>query len=48
MIYKDDEGNTVRKTGVMGIVVAGGIIYPGDSIDVKFPSEPYNQLEYVW
>ena len=48
MIYKDDEGNTVRKTGVMGIVVAGGIICPGDSIDVKFPSEPYNQLEYVW
>ena len=48
MIYKDDEGDTVRKIGVMGIVEAGGIIHPGDSIIVKFPSEPHNRLEYVW
>ena len=48
MVHKDDEGNTVRKTGVMGIVTVGGIIHPGDSIIVNLPSGPHYQLEYVW
>jgi MOSC domain-containing protein YiiM len=47
-LYRDDKGNPSLKRGVMGIVVVGGIIYPGDSIVVNLPSKPHSHLEYVW
>jgi len=48
VLYKDEAGNLVRKTGVMGIILTGGAIQPGDNISVEFPPEPYQKLEYVW
>ena len=47
-LYRDDKGNPSLKKGVMGIVVVGGIIYPGDSIVINLPSKPHSHLEYVW
>ena len=47
-LYRDDKGNPSLKRGVMGIVVVGGIIYPGDSIVINLPSKPHSHLEYVW
>jgi len=44
---KDEQGNLVRKSGVMGIVVTGGEVRPGDPIQVEFPSEPHRPLEKV-
>jgi len=35
------------KSGVMGIVIAGGDIAPGDSIGVDLPPEPHRPLEKV-
>ena len=35
------------KSGVMGIVLAGGDITPGDSIDVELPPLPHRLLEKV-
>ena len=34
-------------SGVMGIVIAGGDIAPGDAISVDLPPEPHRPLEKV-
>jgi MOSC domain-containing protein YiiM len=34
-----EDGSLVRKAGVMGIVVAGGEVRPGDPIAVELPAE---------
>ena len=47
MVGKDDEGNIVRKAGVMSIVIAGGTVRPGDAIRVTLPPEPHVALERV-
>lgn len=44
---KDEEGGMVRKTGVMGIVLAGGDVRAGDSICVDLPPEPHEPLQPV-
>ena len=47
-IHRDDKGNPSLKGGVMGVVLVGGTILPGDSIVVNLPAKPFNSLEYVW
>jgi MOSC domain-containing protein YiiM len=44
---RDAEGNLVRKAGIMGVVVAGGEIRPGDAIAVELPAAPHRKLEAV-
>ena len=44
----DEEGNVIRRVGVMGVVLTGGEIRPGDSIRIELPPEPHKSLEYVW
>ena len=44
---RDEEGNLIRKAGIMGVVVAGGAIRPGDAIRVELPAEPYQPLAPV-
>ncbi len=41
------DGALVRKAGVMGVVTAGGVVRPGDTISVKRPALPYIALERV-
>jgi MOSC domain-containing protein YiiM len=43
----DADGKPVFKTGVMGIVVAGGEVRAGDPIHVELPPEPHKPLEKV-
>ena len=43
----DEHGNLIRKSGVMGIVIAGGEIMLGDNIKVLLPEEPFVRLEKV-
>lgn len=43
----DAEGNLVRKAGVMGIVLVGGEIRPGDDIVADIPSGDLKALEPV-
>ncbi|MDH5675879.1 MAG: MOSC domain-containing protein [Myxococcales bacterium] len=45
--FRDDQGRLVRKAGVMGVVIAGGIVHPGDSIEVALPPGPAIALERV-
>jgi MOSC domain-containing protein YiiM len=47
VLDRDDTGNLVRKSGVMGVVLAGGEVRPGDPIDVEPPPEPHRALEPV-
>ncbi|HEX3885638.1 MAG TPA: MOSC domain-containing protein [Stellaceae bacterium] len=44
---RDAEGNLVRKAGIMGIVIVGGEIRPGDAIAVELPPSPHTKLEAV-
>ena len=46
-LERDANGNIVRKAGVMGIVIQGGIVRTGDSIAVQLPPEPHARLERV-
>jgi MOSC domain-containing protein YiiM len=43
----DEEGNLIRKAGVMGIVLSTGEVHVNDVIRVEFPPEPYESLKPV-
>ena len=47
LIPRDDNGNLVRKAGVMSIVLSDGEVKPGDRISVEFPPLPHHRLEVV-
>jgi MOSC domain-containing protein YiiM len=47
MVGKDEDGNIIRKAGVMSIVITGGVVRPGDPIEVTLPEEPHIALERV-
>ncbi|HZH09557.1 MAG TPA: MOSC domain-containing protein [Microvirga sp.] len=47
VLDRDGEGHLVRKAGVMGIVLTGGEVRPGDAITVSLPAEPHRRLERV-
>lgn len=44
---RDDEGNVIRKAGVMAVVVNGGEVRPGDPIRVEAPATQRGPLEPV-
>ncbi len=44
---RDEHGNLVRKAGIMGVVLAGGEVRPGDTIRIELPAEPYRPLSPV-
>ncbi|QKG70600.1 MOSC domain-containing protein [Erythrobacter mangrovi] len=47
MVGRDADGKPVLKTGIMGIVLHGGTVRPGDQIAVELPPEPHVRLERV-
>lgn len=47
VLGRDEQGNLVRKAGIMGIVLAGGEVAPGDQVRVELPPEPRRPLERV-
>jgi MOSC domain-containing protein YiiM len=47
VLARDAHGQLVRKAGVMGIVLAGGDLRPGDPVQVELPPPPYRVLEVV-
>jgi MOSC domain-containing protein YiiM len=44
---RDEDGNLVRKAGIMGVVIAGGEVWPGDPIRVELPPLPHRPLAPV-
>jgi MOSC domain-containing protein YiiM len=47
VLGRDEQGNLVRKAGIMGIVVSSGEVRPGDRIHVTLPQGPLQRLERV-
>ncbi len=46
-LVERSDGRVLMKSGVMGVVLAGGDIAPGDVIKVELPPEPHRPLEKV-
>jgi MOSC domain-containing protein YiiM len=44
---RDEHGNLVRKAGIMGVVIAGGEVRPGDPIRIEAPPPPHRPLAPV-
>ena len=47
VLDRDEAGNLVRKAGVMGVVLVGGEVRPGDAVVVRLPDGPHRPLEPV-
>jgi MOSC domain-containing protein YiiM len=47
VLGRDEQGKLIRKAGVMGIVLVGGEVCPGNPIRIELPPEPYQPLERV-
>lgn len=47
VLDRDDDGNLVRRAGIMGIVVASGVVRAGDAIHVDLPAGQHRPLEPV-
>ncbi|MFD6244123.1 MOSC domain-containing protein [Streptomyces roseolus] len=47
VVGRDADGALVRKAGIMGIVLTGGEVRPGDPVRVELPAEPHRPLERV-
>lgn len=47
VLDKDEEGNLIRKAGIMGIVLSEGEVYVNDEIRAELPPEPHESLKPV-
>ncbi len=47
VLDRDEQGAIIRKAGIMGIVVNGGEVKPGDAITVLLPEPPFTALDRV-
>jgi MOSC domain-containing protein YiiM len=47
VVGKHADERIERKAGIMGIVIAGGVIRPGDTIEVTLPGQPHERLGRV-
>jgi MOSC domain-containing protein YiiM len=47
VLGRTSDGRLIRKSGIMAIVIADGMVGPGDAIDVTLPPFPHVPLEPV-
>lgn len=47
VLDRDEQGNLLRKAGIMGVVAVGGEVRPGDPVRVELPTRPHRPLERV-
>ncbi|MFE5943186.1 MOSC domain-containing protein [Streptomyces sp. NPDC056480] len=47
VLGRDENGEIVRKAGIMGVVLTGGEVRPGDPIRAELPEGPHRPLEKV-
>lgn len=47
VLDRASDGTFIRKAGIMAVVLAGGVVCPGDPIVVKMPVGPHRALERV-
>ncbi len=44
VVGRGEHGEVIRRAGVMGVVVVGGVVRAGDAVVVKLPGWPYRAL----
>lgn len=47
VLGRDADGNLIRKSGVMGIVLTGGEVFPHDPVTIISPGDPSKPLKPV-
>lgn len=47
VLERKEDGTLIRKAGIMSVVIAGGIVRPGDAIRVALPAAPHEPLAPV-
>jgi len=47
VLGRGPSGELIRKAGIMAVVIAGGVVRPGDEIAVDLPPPPHRPLERV-
>lgn len=47
VLGRDEDGNLIRKAGIMGVVLASGTVRPGDQIEIELPPLPRRCLQPV-
>jgi MOSC domain-containing protein YiiM len=47
VLDRDESGRLIRKAGIMSVVLVGGVVRPGDAVEVKLPPPPHRQLDRV-
>ncbi|MEU5274826.1 MOSC domain-containing protein [Streptomyces asoensis] len=47
VVGRNEAGNIVRKAGIMSIVRNGGLVRPGDRIEMELPNGPHRPLDRV-
>jgi MOSC domain-containing protein YiiM len=47
VVNTDSDGTVIRKTGVMSVVLAGGLVHPDDPITLTLPTGPHTPLGVV-
>ena len=47
VLDRDEQGNLIRKAGVMAVVITGGVVRPDDPIIVELPPAPHQPLQLV-
>lgn len=47
VLGQGEHGGLVRKAGVMGVVLTGGVVRPGDLVRAEWPPGPHRPLERV-
>jgi len=47
VIERKSAGKVIKKAGIMGIVIAGGVVRAGDTIRAEMPERPWRELVCV-
>jgi len=47
VVGRDADGTVRLKAGIMSVVVSGGVVRPGDPVEVELPEGPHLSLEVV-
>jgi MOSC domain-containing protein YiiM len=47
VLRRSENGQLIRKAGIMSVVIEGGTITPGDKIEIKLPPLPHTVLDWV-
>ncbi|MFG2132209.1 MOSC domain-containing protein [Streptomyces sp. NPDC048751] len=47
VVGRDEDGTVRFKSGIMSVVVHGGVVRPGDPVEVELPDGPHRPLEIV-